>query len=148
MEQAVIDVFNPDTLPDGYLPAANPALVDGYVAIEEILKGRSTDFGTCYECGLALCEHALDEKREDESYKVLVQHFRDGGKINQPLNYDPRYKTQDNGHHRLVAALDAGFTHVPYNAYSWSEHPDWDDVDLEQYGFQVDQNGDLYEIAE
>lgn len=124
------------------LPCANPNLVDEYVAIDEILQGRSSDFTTCHICGIALCEHALNEKRADESYKVLVQHFRDGGPVNQPLAYKRRDKEQSNGHHRLVAALDAGFTHVPVRHTGWGEDADWTGTDLKRYGFQMDIWGD------
>ena len=131
----------PNSLPEGYLECANPDFVEGYISIEEILKGRSTDFGTCYVCKVALCKHALDQKRQDESYKVLVQHFRDGGLINQPICYDKRLKKQANGHHRLVAALDAGFTHVPIQD-RWGVHEDWDNTDFEKYGFKMNRWGD------
>lgn len=122
-----------EALPPGYLPCSNPSLVEGYISIADILRGRSSDFGLCDECDEILCEHALNEKREDESYKLLVEHFRHGGMINQPINYDMRRKAQGNGHHRMVAALDAGFTHVPYQS-AWGIE-DWKGVDAEQYGF-------------
>jgi hypothetical protein len=133
MEQ--LTLLNEITTPVGYLPCANPELVTGYIAIEEILRGRSSDFGECDECDVALCEHALDVKRADESYEVLVEHFRHGGMINQPISYDMRNKEQCNGHHRLAAAYDAGFTHIPYQN-KWGSD-DWTGVNAEAYGFRI-----------
>lgn len=133
-----------DALPEGYLPCSNPGLVEGYASIEEILQGRSGDFGRCHTCDKYLCKHHLDYKRQDASYKVLVQHFRNGGMINQPISYHPEHKSQGNGHHRLVAAYDAGFTHIPYSS-DWGES-DWEGVDLSRYGFRLvtDSWGDQY----
>jgi len=108
----------------GYLPCSNPDLVEGWVAIEDIFEGRSCDFLFCEDCGKTFCECNLNEKREDPSYAVLLEHFRKGGMINQPINYDPRYQVQRNGHHRLIAAYDAGYTHVPYNSELWGD-TDW-----------------------
>ena len=104
------------------LPCSNPDLVEGYLSIEKILQGDSGDwYDMCDECEMMLCEHRLDEKREDDSYMYLVDHFRNGGMIDQPICYD-RYLR--NGHHRLAAALDAGFTHIPYQSV-WGDE-DWD----------------------
>jgi hypothetical protein len=132
------------------LPCANPQLVDEYVAIEEILQGQSSDSSLCGRCNGRLCEHILNAKRQDESYKVLVQHFRDGGEVNQPLNWD-RWGDggyQSNGHHRLAAALDAGFTHVPVNHEEWGDDYDWSNVEPERYGFQMNRWDDgVEEIA-
>ena len=72
MEQLMLT----EALPAGYLPCSNPDLVRGYIAIDELLRGNSGDFGKCWECGYALCEHALDDKRQDDSYQELVGHFR------------------------------------------------------------------------
>lgn len=134
MKQMVIEMFTADTLPKGYLPCARPDLVEGYVSIEQIFKGRSVDFGYCWggDCNTRFCKHNLDVKREDTSYLVLLEHFLNGGAVNQPINYVPDYYnhttgTQHNGHHRLVAAYDAGFTHVPYNSREWGDY-DWNDT--------------------
>jgi hypothetical protein len=130
-----------DDLPEGYLPCASPHLVEGYVSIATIFKGSSVDFDVCWDggCDTVFCEHNLDEKREDLSYRLLVTHFRNGGAVNQPLNYVPsqmgaEYGEQKNGHHRLTAAYDAGFTHVPYNSRAWGNHEDWHDTpNAEEY---------------
>jgi hypothetical protein len=122
------------------LPCANPHLVKEYVAIEDILQGDSNDWEECGRCGGRLCEHVLNSKRQDESYKVLVEHLREGGAVNEPLNYDPRTENMGNGHHRLAAALDAGFTHVPVNPKRWGDN-NWNDTDPEQYGFKLVSDG-------
>lgn len=130
MEQLTIT----DDLPEGYLPCASPDLVEGYVSIETIFKGGSVDFRSCWDgCDTLFCEHNMEDKRIDLSYKLLVVHFRNGGAVNQPLNYIPsqmgaEYGVQKNGHHRLVAAYDAGFTHVPYNSREWGSNEDWHDT--------------------
>lgn len=143
MEQMTIDVHKPETLPAGYLPCSNPDLVEGYMAISDILAGPSVDFTYCEACETIWCDHNMDYKREDESYKVLVEHFRNGGMINIPiLRYTSYYgpeNEQSNGHHRVIAALDAGFTHIPYQTRKtgkgWSE--DWSGTPAEDYGFRV-----------
>ncbi len=127
------------------LPCANPDLVDSYESIERLLQGESSDFEYCEECDKVLCDHALDSKREDGSYKVLVQHFRNGGKINQPI-LNNGY--QSNGHHRLVAALDAGFTHVPVRRHGWGDHNDWEGTDVEKYGFELVDDGWDVQVAQ
>lgn len=125
-----------EVLPAGYLPCSNPDLVRGYISIEDLLKGNSGDFGKCYECGFALCEHALNEKRADHSYRELVEHFRKGGLINQPVAYDQRNKQLANGHHRLAAAYDAGYTHIPYCRDGYGDSEGWWDSDwTETYAF-------------
>jgi hypothetical protein len=113
--------------PEGYLPCSRPELVSGYISIRKILNGDSGDFDRCDECEMVLCEHALDEKRMDRSYRKLVDHFTDGGMINQPVYYNTMWKELRNGHHRLAAALDAGFTHIPYQD-RWGEEHDWDET--------------------
>jgi hypothetical protein len=114
------------------LPCSNPQLVEGWISIEEILAGNSSDFDSFDDCDEVWCVHAMDDKREDESYQILVEHFRKGGMINVPIyrmrDWDTPGKTiQSNGHHRVIAALDAGFTHVPYqtdrSAHTW--YDDW-----------------------
>lgn len=129
MEQLTL----PGILPVGYLPCSNPELVEGYLSIKKILNGDSGDFDRCDECKIVLCDHALDEKREDYSYCKLVEHFRNGGMINQPICYTfGDWERICNGHHRLAAALDAGFTHIPYQT-AWGEEYDW----AEQYSFKL-----------
>lgn len=137
MDQLVLDIFRADILPKGYLPCSNPELIEGYVAIADIFKGDSVDFRYCYTHRTAWCEHRFNWKRGDLSYLPLLEHFRNGGSVNQPLNWVPgRYEGEDryiygnqqNGHHRLVAAYDAGFTHVPYNSARWGDHRDWEDT--------------------
>ena len=133
----------PESLPEGYLPASNPDLVEGYISIKEILSTPSTDFGYCWCGGGPWCDHHLNSKREDPSYSILLKHFKSGGKINVPiLRYVDLYgygkDEQSNGHHRIIAAMDAGFTHVPYQTQKkgqgwrddWSGTPDYDDLRL------------------
>jgi hypothetical protein len=107
------------------LPCANPDLVEEYMPIEKILEGNSGDFDRCYTHNKVLCECHLDKKREDDSYKRLVVHFRAGGLINQPIYYN-RYL--HNGHHRLAAAMDAGYTHVPTSS-KWGLEYDWENTE-------------------
>lgn len=113
--------------PKGYLPCSRPELVTGYISIQKIINGDSGDFERCDYCETVLCECHLDEKRRDQSYRTLVEHFRDGGTINQPVYYNTTWKELRNGHHRLAAALDAGFTHIPYQT-NWGEEHDWDET--------------------
>ena len=134
-----------ESFPEGYLPASNPDLVEGYISIEEIMAGDSGDFRHYRCCPTIWCEHALNEKRKDPSYKILVKHFRDGGSINIPiLRYYHNTKDvfQSNGHHRIIAAMDAGFTHMPYQTddsgygwkTDWSDTPSYDEVEYEDSG--------------
>lgn len=149
MRQMTIDV-----LPDGYLPCSNPDLVEGYLAIADILAGPSTDFGKCADCGIVWCECNMDSKREDESYQVLVEHFRNGGMINVPIlrykSYWNNEQEQSNGHHRVIAAMDAGFTHIPYQTRDtgkgWSV--DWSGTPAEEYGFRLGNDNYLVPITE
>lgn len=137
MEQLMIPGMS--VLPKGYLPCANPELVTGYVSIQKILEGDSGDFDRCWGCNMALCEHHLDEKREDRSYRDLVEHFQNGGMMNQPVCYmESRYSglSLRNGHHRLAAALDAGFTHIPFQT-AWGENDDWDEKFITDNGFTL-----------
>ena len=134
MQQLVIP--GTDTLPVGYLPCSRQELVEGWLSIRKILDGNSGDFDRCDECGVVLCEHALDEKRQDRSYRVLAEHFENGGMLNQPVCYDPDYRKLKNGHHRLAAAMDAGFTHIPYQS-RWGEHSDWDEFYRNEYNFTL-----------
>lgn len=129
--------WDQDALPPGYLPCARPDLIEGYVSIERVFAGDSVDFGYCSDHETRFCDCNMDEKREDESYRLLVKHFRSGGAVNQPLNYRP-YRwgdlgDQGNGHHRLTAAYDAGFTHVPFNSRKWGDDEDWADTPKPEY---------------
>lgn len=115
------------------LPCAFPDKVSRYVSIEQILDGNSGDFDRVdleCECERLLCEHALDYKRGNPSYRQLVEHFRNGGMVNQPLYYDDSRHKLHNGHHRLIAALDAGFTHVPVWD-QWGDDWDWREYKIE-----------------
>lgn len=143
MEQLASPVYTAETLPEGYLPCSNPELVEGYVSIAEIFEGSSVDFCYCDDHETVFCDCNMDEKREDEQFPILLEHFRNGGALNQPLNYRPagivepdcsccsEYERESgemgNGHHRLIAAYDAGYTHVPYNSRKWGS-VDWRDT--------------------
>lgn len=64
----------------------------------------------------------LDSKRDDEGYDKTLDSIREHGFL-RPLTADvnassePGYTFGD-GHHRLAAAIDLGFTHVPLEAYT------------------------------
>jgi hypothetical protein len=113
-------------LPTGYLPCSRPELVAGYVSIQDIINGDSGDFSRCRRCEKALCQCHLHEKRQDPQYNTLLEHFRAGGMINQPVYYEPEDRCLSNGHHRLAAAMDAGYTHIPYQSH-WGKEEDWEE---------------------
>jgi hypothetical protein len=132
MEQLTIPLEM--TYPKGYLPCSRRELVEGWLSIRKILNGNSGDFERCDECDIALCDHALDDKRRDHSYQLLVSHFEDGGTLNQPVCYSTEWNELRNGHHRLAAALDAGFTHIPYQT-RWGSENDWEESYVNEHGF-------------
>lgn len=141
MDQMTMDVHKPETLPAGYLPCSNPDLVEGYMAISEILEGYSTDHMECgdEECEERFCEHVIDSKRQDYSYRKLLEHFKNGGMINIPILREGG--SQSNGHHRVVAAMDAGYTHVPYQTPSGNWNRAWKDDWSESFVQTAEETG-------
>lgn len=61
-------------------------------------------------------EEGLQRKREDKHYDSLVKSIQEEG-LKTPVfietgNGEDRYL--GNGHHRLAALIDLGYTHIPY----------------------------------
>ena len=73
----------------------------------------------------------LAEKRQDEQYPRLLEDIRING-VRWPITYTRG--TFGNGHHRLAACVELGYTHIPvqenqYEEYSYME----DERDSEWY---------------
>lgn len=136
-----MDQMTIEALPVGYLPCANPHLVEGYMAISEILEGHSTDHAECgyYKCEKRFCEHVIESKRQDHSYLKLLVHFKSGGMINIPILREGG--SQSNGHHRVVAAMDAGYTHVPYQTPGGGWERGWQDDWSESFVQTAEETG-------
>lgn len=77
-----------------------------WMSIDHILKNLlSADFYTDD------WEYGLRKKREDKGYQNLVQSISSIGFLWPALiDSDNEYS---NGHHRLAACIDLGYTHVP-----------------------------------
>jgi hypothetical protein len=122
-------------LPQGYVPCAYPEKVEYYVRIQVIMELESEDFYTpCPYCEedtgeeIFWCYHRMNDKREDGSYKALLEHLEEGGGFNDPVQFPSgNCGGLGNGHHRVIAALDAGFTHVPA-WLDWGSDYDWSGV--------------------
>ena len=105
--------------------------LDGYkwewMSIQDILNGQSGDFECveCPQCGARnWCDHGWQRKRDQYTYGT--QHYTEyhgymdwsdfvtdieWRGIDQPLSwYSGRL---NNGHHRLLACIELGYTHVP-----------------------------------
>lgn len=65
-------------------------------------------------------------KRKDSHYPKLLADIRMNG-YRSPVFWSPSRRVFNNGHHRLAAALDLGFTHIPTTEVS--ERTGWDDHD-------------------
>lgn len=88
-----------------------------WMEVEYLLSLPSVDF---HAEGLSTDENR-DKKRRDHKYSELVEDIRVNGYFDPIFVYEPferwnglnQTEELGNGHHRLVAALDLGYTHVP-----------------------------------
>lgn len=125
MEREVAVQHYSDLVAQGHkpVPCTNPEKVDGWVSLKELMEGVAGDFGKWTESN-------MNYKRDHKSYDLLKEHLQKGGGLNHPVFYCPpdEYNHQgylSNGHHRVCAAVDAGFTHIPYNSEEWGDDYDW-----------------------
>lgn len=87
-----------------------------WVRVDYILSLPSVDFG---EEGLST-EANREWKRSDWRYDELVEDIRENGYMDPVFlhegfawSYFTETETLGNGHHRVVAAVDLGYTHIP-----------------------------------
>lgn len=64
----------------------------------------------------------LTNKRKDSNYYMIIESIAEYGFVRPvtvaiTVNGSDDYEEYGDGHHRLAAAIDAGFTHVPVEAY-------------------------------
>lgn len=98
-----------------------------WVEVEFLIQIFSVDF---YETGLST-EYNRDRKRSDTGYVDLLRDIQEHGYINPVFMYSPDGSSWDddvpyalgNGHHRVVAALDLGYTHIPVTIQQYRQ---WD----------------------
>ncbi len=95
-----------------------------WVSVEHLLNIDSVDFDE----GLRT-ERNRRQKRDDWHYPGLVESIREDG-FHDPVflhRYDGLPDELGNGHHRVLAALDLGYTHVPVTSnhrYQWETSVD------------------------
>lgn len=100
-----------------------------WVAVEDILRGWLGDADWC-ATREAKVEYLNTAKRPANDYKDLVDSISQHG-FRYPVYIDPQMRELKNGHHRLLVALDLGFTHVPvtydYHSAGWGDYHgmDW-----------------------
>lgn len=99
-----------------------------WVSMEHLLTLRSSDF-----VGLGLGNpYNRARKMEDHGYEDLVESIREDGFYNPVYLYldyglfgdGPGVETQGNGHHRVCASLELGYTHIPVTRdpeFEWDE---------------------------
>ena len=96
-----------------------------WVSVDYLMSLPSIDFGTE---GL-VDEWNREHKRSDGGYQELLSDIADNGFMDPvyvypvgPDNWDPHQEQLGNGHHRILAAYDLGYTHVPVTQdedYQW-----------------------------
>lgn len=119
-------------------------------AISEIIRTWKSidyvcDFGSCLNC-IGFCEECstidyccsctidleemwisiMNKKRRDAWYLNILQSILDNGLVGAlVVNYDGKNYYHLDGHHRLTAMYDLGFTKIPYiveDNEKWSMH--------------------------
>lgn len=115
---------------DRYPKVHNIATSFRWVRVDYIMSLPSVDF---YADGLST-EENRDHKRRDQGYEDLVESIRTEGFYDPVFLYEDSPETLGNGHHRVVAAYDLGYTHVPVTSnpdVQWDTnypgHPDYVD---------------------
>jgi hypothetical protein len=113
------------------VPCEQPWLVAGYVAIADVMARYSDDFDshtdeewdsdacTVNHGETPWCGERLEYKRNEPSYDTLVAALKAGKGFRNPVQWHCGGGL-GNGHHRVIAAFDCGFTHVPYSQ-KWGE---------------------------
>lgn len=85
--------------------------------IDEILKTwESSDYyNGCQKKGKTKMESILIAKRKDKGYEQLKESIKLYG-LKKPLSYTIKNGKIEhfNGHHRLAALIDLGYTMIPY----------------------------------
>lgn len=98
-----------------------------WTPISDLIGRDSVDF---YD---GLSDENLDTKRGDIDYALLVESIRNEGILN-PVFWDEF--TYGNGHHRLAACIDLGYTHIPTTAnpqIEWEESGVTTRIDWTEY---------------
>jgi hypothetical protein len=109
-----LELFTPTTT-DRYPATTFIDVPFEWVRLDYLLSLPSVDF---HEDGLST-EFNREIKRSDWNYEALLNDIAENGYMNPVFVYGedngfyPGKETLGNGHHRVVAAFDLGYTHVP-----------------------------------
>lgn len=115
----------PDAMPDKFPPVDNITVPFTWERVDYLMGIPSVDFVD----GLSI-EYNRQNKRSDRGYEDLVEDLMDQGFLDPIFVHPPGhriafYNTSEhlgNGHHRLLAAHEIGWTHVPVtrdDAHQW-----------------------------
>lgn len=100
-----------------YAPVENITVPFEWESVDYLLSLPSVDFGTN---GLRY-EYNREIKRSDRGFEDLLEDLQDQGFLDPIFVHPPHNRVAldntgehlGNGHHRLIAAHDLGWTHVP-----------------------------------
>jgi ParB-like nuclease domain len=111
---------------DSYPKTHNIEIDFEWVRVDYILTLPSIDFE---EQGLST-RYNRESKESDPGYRNLVESIREDGFMDPIFLYDkdtsfqPGTEMLGNGHHRVCAALELGYTYIPVtrdDQYQWEE---------------------------
>lgn len=102
-----------------YAPVMPGTHVDGYVSMGEIMSAWSLDVTSYWGSDVAdAWQNVMEGKRGDASYRRIVRDLENGWGLRHAVGWTGKL---GNGHHRVTAAFDMGYTHMPVVFDNWTD---------------------------